>query len=187
MSKKEAILKSVLRLVNREGFYHLSMKKIAQEAQIAAGTIYIYFEGKEHLINDLYRMCVASFNETVLSVYREDAPIDENFRILLTAAIDFYIQHPDYFSFVEQYTYAPFLFKENQEENFVLLLPIFKMLQKGKEAGILKDALEQILLANVHGPLNTMIKLHLAKKINLKDQMIKAQFVNLCWQNISIN
>ena len=37
MDKKQAILKSVLKLVNREGFYHLNMKNIAKEAGIAAG------------------------------------------------------------------------------------------------------------------------------------------------------
>ncbi len=56
---------------------------------------------------------------------------------MMDLAIDFYLKSPDNFSFIEQYTYAPFLFKENQDENFMLLLPIYKMMREGKKQGII--------------------------------------------------
>ncbi len=79
MDKKQAILKSVLKLVNREGFYHLNMKKIAQEAGVAAGTIYLYFKGKEDLINALYGMIVNEFNQKVLEGHSDDKSVRDNF------------------------------------------------------------------------------------------------------------
>lgn len=186
MDKKEAILKSVLKLVNREGFYHLNMKKIAEGAGVAAGTIYLYFKSKEDLINALYRMIVSEFNEQVLQHYCYAKEVRENFYEMMTSAIDFYITAPDYFSFVEQYTYAPFLFKENQEENFQLLRPMFQIFKKGKESHLIKDIQDAYLISLIHGSLNTIIKLHLAKKIDLHQKTQKDDFLNAVWSAVSL-
>ena len=40
---------------------------------------------------------------------------------MMTAAIQFYIAQPDYFSFVEQYTYAPFLFGTKSRREFSII------------------------------------------------------------------
>lgn len=186
MDKKQAILKSVLKLVNREGFYHLNMKKIAEGAGVAAGTIYIYFKGKEDLINALYQMIVLAFNEQVLSSYCYNKEVKANFDEMMTSAIDFYVKAPDYFSFVEQYTYAPFLFKENQEQNFQLLRPMYQIFQKGKEDHIIKNINDAYLISLIHGPLNTIVKLHLAKKVDLQQSDQKQDFLDAVWSAVSL-
>ena len=183
--KKSAILKSVLKLVNRQGFYHLNMKNIAKEAGIAAGTIYLYFKSKEDLINALYGMISDEFNQAVLVSYVEEASIKDNFFKMLDAAVLFYMTNPDQFSFIEQYTYAPFLFKEHQDQNFSLLLPIYKMMAAGKQDGTIKDMDDAFLLSIIHGSLNTIIKLHLAKKTNLKLEAKRKEFYEAVWSAIS--
>lgn len=185
MEKRTAILKSVLRLVNREGFYHLNMKKIASEANVATGTIYLYFKGKEELINALFSMVVTEFNQAVLNAYRPDHPLEDNFRDMLSTAIDYYLRAPDAFSFVEQYTYAPFLFKEVRDQNFSLLLPIYKMMRAGKKQGHIRNIPDAVLLSMIHGPMNTMIKLHLAKKTNLGKKSVRQYFFSTVWQSVA--
>ncbi len=184
--KRSIILKSVLKLVNRQGFYHLNMKAIAKEANIAAGTIYLYFKGKEELINALYAMITNDFNAVVLTAYKEGRKVQENFYAMLEAAMEFYLKNTDQFSFVEQYTYAPFLFKENQDQNFSLLLPIYKMMAIGKKQQIIKPIDDAILLAIIHGSLNTIIKLHLAKKTDLRKEKTRQEFCLAVWDSITI-
>lgn len=186
MDKKQAILKSVLKLVNREGFYHLNMKNIAKEAGVAAGTIYLYFKGKEDLINALYAMIVAEFNQYVLLGYDDTHDVKTNFYDMLNRAIEFYLNEPDNFSFIEQYTYAPFLFKENQDENFLLLLPIYKMMRIGKKKGVIRNISDSVLLALIHGPMNTIIKLHLAHKTDLTKKGAKQKFFDAAWEAIAV-
>lgn len=186
MDKKTAILKSVLKIVNREGFYHLNMKKIAEGANVAAGTIYTYFKGKEDLINALYKMIVEEFNQAILSAYDEEDSVQNNYENMMLAAIQHHIAQPDAFSFIEQYTYAPFLFKEIREENFQLLRPMYQLFKKGKEEGIMQPIQDSFLIALVHGPLNTVIKLHLANKVNLKEEDNTKEFLNAVWSAITI-
>lgn len=184
--KKQLLLKSVLGLVNNVGFYHLNMKMIAQEAGVAAGTFYLYFKSKEDVINELYNMIVADFNNTVLKAYDENEPLKEVFIKMLATAVKFYLNHKSYFSFVEQYTYAPFLFKENQEQNFTLLLPIYKMMRTGKKQKMIKNLPDAILLSIIHGSMNTMIKMHFAKKTDLAKASVQNKFYEACWEAVAL-
>lgn len=184
MNKKDNILRSVLKLVNREGFYHLNIKKIAAEANVAAGTIYLYFKGKEDLINALYEYALTEFNQNVLQYFSTDAGIKQNFDAMMRGAIDFYVQRPDYFSFIEQYTYAPFLFKEVQDQNFLLLRPIYKLFRQGKKEKIIRNIPDEILISIIHGALSTIIKLHLAKKFDLHLKKNKNLFCESVWNSV---
>lgn len=46
----EQIFDATDRLMAKEGLHHLSMHKLAKEAGIAAGTIYLYFKSKDELL-----------------------------------------------------------------------------------------------------------------------------------------
>lgn len=48
--KRQAILESAEILIAEQGFGGLSMQKLATQAGVAAGTLYRYFEDKEHLL-----------------------------------------------------------------------------------------------------------------------------------------
>ncbi|RYD52580.1 MAG: TetR/AcrR family transcriptional regulator [Sphingobacteriales bacterium] len=184
--KKQLILDTVLQLVKQTGFYHLNMKAIAEQAGIAAGTIYLYFKSKEELINELYRSIVGEFNEAVLQSYQPNAAVYPNFEAMLRSAVGFYLTRKDFFSFVEQYTYAPFLFKESQDENFSLLLPMYKLMRIGKKQKIIKNIPDVVLIALVHGPLNTILKMHFAHKLNLTQKSIQKRFIQAVWEAISV-
>lgn len=183
--KKTAILKSVLELVNTVGFYHLNMKMIAKEAGVAAGTFYLYFHSKEDVINELYNMVVEEFNVAVLKAYEEEGELKDVFMKMLDTAVKFYLHQKNYFSFIEQYTYAPFLFKENQEQNFTLLLPVYKMMRTGKKQQLIKNLPDAILLSIIHGSMNTMIKMHFAQKVDLTKTVIQKKFYEACWEAVA--
>ncbi|MCL1078528.1 TetR/AcrR family transcriptional regulator [Parashewanella spongiae] len=52
-NKREQILRSAEKIIAQEGIQHLSMQKLADDAKIAAGTIYRYFKDKDQLISEL--------------------------------------------------------------------------------------------------------------------------------------
>lgn len=186
MDKKEIILNTVLHLVNKEGFYHLNMKNVAAEAGIAAGTIYLYFNSKEQLINELYKKLVKEYHSSILTGYSDDKSFAENFQVMMGKAIRFYVENTDYFSFIEQYTYSPFLFKETLEENFVILDPLKKLLQQAKKENKVKDLPDVLLLSLLAGPINSMMKLFIAGKADLSKKSLQQKLIDACWQSITI-
>lgn len=48
--KRHRILQAAISVFARKGFYHARISEIAQEAGVADGTIYLYFENKDHLL-----------------------------------------------------------------------------------------------------------------------------------------
>lgn len=50
VSKKEIIREAAIRVFSEKGFHSTNMPAIAQEAEVAVGTIYYYFEGKKDIL-----------------------------------------------------------------------------------------------------------------------------------------
>ena len=186
MNKKELILKTTLQLVNRYGFYHLNMKQLAAAAGISAGTTYLYFDSKEKLINELYKNIFLEFNTTVLKGYEKGRSFKSNYFDMMNNAVDYYIENPECFSFIEQYTYSPFIFKEIKEENMAILGPIQKILKEAKKEKKVKDLPETLLIALSYGPIVSMMKLFIAGKTDLQKKTTKEQLLEACWLSVSI-
>ena len=53
-TKKQAITKAVIRLINEVGFANISMSKIAKTTGISAATLYVYYENKEDMFRKVY-------------------------------------------------------------------------------------------------------------------------------------
>jgi len=186
VSAKTAILNSVLKLVNREGFYHLNMKKIADEAGIAAGTIYVHFDGKERLINELYKMITGEFRASLLAGYDAEKTFTENFYGMLCGALDYFVEDPDRFSFLEQYTFSPFLFKETKQENFHNLEVVVRFLKEGKKQKLLKVLPEEMLVSLIYGPVIMMMRLHISHHTDLCRKANRQKLLQSCWESIAL-
>lgn len=50
MEKKDVIYKAAIKVISQNGFDDTKMQMIAEEAQIAVGTIYLYFQSKEEIL-----------------------------------------------------------------------------------------------------------------------------------------
>ena len=53
-TKQDDILEAALELIAERGFHGAPISMIAKKAGVGEGTIYIYFENKDALINELY-------------------------------------------------------------------------------------------------------------------------------------
>lgn len=52
--KYEAILEAAVKVISADGYRNSQVKKIAKEAGVAGGTVYLYFNNKEELIVDVF-------------------------------------------------------------------------------------------------------------------------------------
>lgn len=105
---------------------------------------------------------------------------------MLGNAVSFYVSHPDCFSFIEQYTYSPFIFKETQEENFLILEPLYQIIKDARKRGEVKNMPENLCIALAFGPVTTMMKLHLSNKADLSKKAAQDKLVQACWDSIRL-
>lgn len=59
--KYNAIIDAAIKVIARNGYYNSQVTKIAREAQVADGTIYLYFENKDDILISLFRTKMSEF------------------------------------------------------------------------------------------------------------------------------
>ena len=86
----EQIFLATDRLMAKEGLDRLSMHKIAKEANVAAGTIYLYFKNKDELLEQFAHRVFSMFMATLekilmnLSLFRTVSTNVEKYLVFLT-------------------------------------------------------------------------------------------------------
>lgn len=53
-TKREKIIKAALKVFAKKGFYQAKVSEIAREAEVADGTIYLYFNNKDDILINLF-------------------------------------------------------------------------------------------------------------------------------------
>jgi len=100
----ELIQKSASRLFNKKGFDKTSMEDIAKEAEIAAGTIYLHFKGKEDLFYSLFIPFSERQKERLNKLTKEKKkPADRVLEQITKVLYDSYMEAPDLFKFIWAY------------------------------------------------------------------------------------
>ncbi|MEH0743292.1 TetR/AcrR family transcriptional regulator [Vibrio cholerae] len=80
--KREQILAAAEILVAESGFQGLSMQKLAKQAGVAAGTIYRYFEDKEHLLRELRLSVAQRVANAIQAGVNDDMPLKRRYRTM---------------------------------------------------------------------------------------------------------
>ncbi len=137
--KRESILESTLKLIRQYGFHGTAMNQIAQEAHVAIGTIYHYFESKDDLMLATLEHCKRMFNESAF----QNADKASAYRVRLDQIwinlVSFYIEHPDVLSFLEQFYSSPYVKQLLGNETVCGQDTVGDFLQEGILGGHIKE------------------------------------------------
>lgn len=77
--KEENILKAAIKVFARDGFFNAKVHSIADEAKVAAGSVYLYYENKDALLLAIFENIWKKLYEGLLKIYQRDdlSPIDK--------------------------------------------------------------------------------------------------------------
>lgn len=183
--KRTAILKATLHMVSEHGFHDAPMAKIADAADVGAGTIYRYFENKDDLINELFLELKKEISQAMLAGFDPDAPLEEQYRTFWYNTINFCLDNPDEMSFIEQYHNSPYLTPETEELTMHYLAPLLKAIQKGVEDGLLKPLPFEMLSAFTSDAAFKLARHHINGAIELDEQNMQLS-LQASWDAISL-
>ncbi|HCH01296.1 MAG TPA: TetR/AcrR family transcriptional regulator [Vibrio sp.] len=82
LDKRQLILNSAEHMIAKNGFQGLSMNKLAQEAGVAAGTIYRYFQDKNDLVEAVRIHVLQRVADMVQQGVEEHMPLKERFILI---------------------------------------------------------------------------------------------------------
>jgi TetR/AcrR family transcriptional regulator, repressor of fatR-cypB operon len=145
--KRDAILLATLRLVNSNGFHAAPMSKIAHDAGVSAGTIYLYFQNKEDLVNKLYLELKSRFASRALQNYKPEMPVKKGFEIIWRNILNYKLSEPEEAAFIEQCDNTPMVTDANREFGLKLIQQLFDLWERGQQEGIIKPFCRPMLFA----------------------------------------
>jgi AcrR family transcriptional regulator len=184
--RRESILDAALQCFVERGFHGTAIPQIAEKADIAAGTIYHYFESKEALVNALYRTWKAAIAQRVFTAFPQAAPLRTQFQVMWNEMVAFALGAPMAFAFIELHNHASYLDAESiaidrNVKDFTLLV-----IRRAQQEGLVKPLDAYVLMELVFGAFIGMMRAHWENRISLTpDVMAGAE--QACWDTIAIH
>jgi len=136
-TKAQDILRATLDEVQQVGLAGLSVEAVARRAGVATGTVYVYFKGKEALLDQLYLVTKQKFATLIL--LDDGGPLRAAFARMTAAVLDYVIENTAEIVFMAQMANSPYVSPATRDAVALSLKPITAMLERGKAEHLLKD------------------------------------------------
>lgn len=106
MNKRELIFKTALPLFDELGFSGTTTAKIAKEAGIGSGTLFLYFQSKEELLSELYFEIKEEMIQAIKQNMDESQPCATQMRSIWNGVMYWGVVNQLKFSFLNQFSYS---------------------------------------------------------------------------------
>ncbi|XZF12749.1 TetR/AcrR family transcriptional regulator [Chitinophagaceae bacterium MMS25-I14] len=179
-TKERQIMYAALALIEKSGLAGLSMEAVAKQAKVATGTVYIYFAGKEELLNQLYIYAKTNISKNLFGDYDATAPVKISFHNMCRKYVDYMQKHYSEFVFMLQFMNSPYLSETTKEVTREYGAPLSQMLERGKKELLLKNIDTQLMIIFLQGALGELSGYILKYPAKLQKTYAE-QVANLCW------
>ena len=99
--RRKLILENAAGIFHKKGFAGATMDAIAKKAQIAVGTIYLYFKSKSDIYFCLTQQALEDLSKRLKSIVgNKEASPDVKIRKLMFAVEEFYLQNKDVYALI---------------------------------------------------------------------------------------
>jgi TetR/AcrR family transcriptional regulator, fatty acid metabolism regulator protein len=95
VDKRRLILDAAVRVFARRGFHHCRVSDVADEAGVAYGLVYHYFESKEEILNTLFLERWQIMLDAIAEIDSRDLPARDKLYSIAGFIIDSYRHDPD--------------------------------------------------------------------------------------------
>ena len=183
--KREALLKATIDLVNNDGFHAAPMSKIAKMAGVSPGTIYLYFENKQDLINQVYIDVKAAFTQFAFKDYEAHFEVEKGFENIWMNIAEFKLKKVDKALFLSQCDNTPMVDEASRKEGLKHLRPLLELWERGQQEGIIKQVSPYMLYAFTVYPIAFLMNMQQQKIYKLTAKNINDAY-EMAWNSIKI-
>ncbi len=100
--KREKLLTTALKLFVDQGVQNTSTAKIAKEAGMAAGTLFLYFPTKQELLDALALEIARGQTENITALLGPDLSARESFFVIWSSSLHWFIAHLPAYQYIQQ-------------------------------------------------------------------------------------
>ena len=116
---RNALIEESIKMINTSGEDSLSMRKLAEKCGVSMAAPYAHFKNKEEMINAIKKYvedAFAEYLEKAIACVEEDN-VEQKIIILGNAYVSFFIDNPEYFTFLFSRGYVHLNLDFNSDED----------------------------------------------------------------------
>jgi len=182
--KRERILAAASRLIVRNGL-QCSMSAIAEEAGVATGSLYNYFDSKEALVRGVYGRVAEEMNERLAVPPDPAQSHEERVRGYIARYIDFIWEDSLRARLFDYLDNNPLITLEDAAAIFGPFVDhAIEMIAKAQEAGILRQGSATLLASFMRGAIRNTLKRRRIVEDPLTGEE-RALIASMCWNAIA--
>lgn len=179
-TKRQAILSGALGVLDKRGLAGFSMAAVARAAGVATGTIYLYFENKEALLNALYIGMKAELSRQVFEAAAEGVVSRPAFEQMCIAYLKYVTGHRVDLVFMREFGNSPHILEQSKAMTSGTLRPLKELLERAQAEGLLKSLSVPFMVAFLQATLTEMAG-HIGTGPEAELQERRLEVARLCW------
>ena len=173
-NKRKLICGKAIEMIVAKGFDGLSMHKLAKAVNISASTIYIYFPGREDLLNQVFNEVQAKFEEDALAGFDPLMDFEQGLWLQWKNRYRNIVDNPNAFRFFEQFRNSP-LIKHSDIKSNRFRSQLTHFVQKAMDEHKIVTVPIESFWAIAYGPFYALIKFHLDQANMASDRFLLSE------------
>ncbi len=171
-----------MKLLVEKGMQATPMSAIAREAGTGMGTIYNYFATKEELVNAIFIYIKQDQIKNIM-IPLSNKNIKKQFDHYYSGIINYLINHPTYFHYLDQFHSSPILSTAAKDQGLKTITPIVDLIIEGQKQGLIKSIGMRELLEFLDGGLMSFSRWMLVEKKSLTTKLLHNQML-IAWDAV---
>ncbi len=185
-NKRDIILAATLKLLASRGFHGFSIRDVAKEAGVATGTVYLYFDDRDHLIKKLHGQIIETVGREVFLVTDQRVSLFQQFHHMCRKFWSLFQQQPEIILSKGQFDHLPLeILRSRHEDAKVVLEPLFTFFLRGREQRELKDFPDEILFSLAFEPYFEIARKSIQGFVVVDDAMLD-RIIHASWDSIAL-
>ncbi|MGY5451628.1 TetR/AcrR family transcriptional regulator [Agarivorans sp. MS3-6] len=183
--KRLRILAAAETLISRSGLEALTMQRVAKQAKVAAGTIYLYFKDKEQLMAELHERNLRLFAEAFLDGIQQEQGLRNQHRRLWLNALGYHQMNP---TVQRLWVHLETLPRNTRHRELIqeLFEPVKLFFSAGVDQGCFKPLPGEMLYALAFGSVHEICRFAYLRDVNFTEQDMDAALLS-SWDAITIH
>jgi TetR/AcrR family transcriptional repressor of multidrug resistance operon len=138
--KRQSIQEAVIRLMCREGLKSVTMERVAQEVGIAKGTVYLHYNDKKELLDEVKRSALAPLMVALEAILRGDEAPPQKLRSYSHYYFSYFQERRDLFRILiyEREITQGARYQSGRYRR--LVQEIARVIREGIRSGVFRDA-----------------------------------------------
>lgn len=156
--KRARLLEASLALFETRGFDGVAVPEIARAAEVATGTVYLYFKDKRDLVNALYRHWKQAYNDAVLQPLPPGLLARDAFAEYWSRMMRFARAHPSALRFLDLHHHGAYLDDDSRALSRDYACVAEHFVRAARAQGAIRDVAPLLVVALMWGAAAGLVK-----------------------------